>query len=108
MITTFTPIEALLGGSLIGIAAVALMVFHGRIAGMTGIVAGAMFQKGQRDWRIAFLLGAIAAPMLIMLLTGNAVPVQTDIPSWAIIVGGLLVGVGVMAELQLPPLMLKL
>lgn len=95
MTTTFTPIEALLGGSLIGIAAVLLMAFHGRIAGMTGVVAGAMFEKGQRDWRIAFLLGAIAGPVVIMLLTGNPVAVQTDIPGWAIILGGLLVGVGV-------------
>lgn len=95
MITTFTPIEALLGGALIGIAAVALMALHGRIAGMTGILAGALAGKGDGDWRIAFLLGTIAAPMTILMLTGTSLPVQSDIPAWAIVLSGLLVGVGV-------------
>jgi len=95
MATNFTPIEALLGGTLIGLAAVALMALHGRIAGMTGIVAGLISPKGDWTWRAAFLLGAIAAPIGILLLTGTAVPVQAELPAWAIIVGGLLVGVGV-------------
>lgn len=95
MITSFTPIEALVGGALIGVAAVALMAMHGRIAGMTGILAGAFTSKGDRAWRVAFLLGAIAAPMTILALTGVAAPLQTDIPDWAIIVSGLLVGIGV-------------
>lgn len=95
MITTFTPVDALLGGSLIGIAAIALMAVHGRVAGMTGILTGAILSKGGRDWRVAFLLGAIAAPGVITLLTGGALPLQADLPSWAIMLGGLLVGIGV-------------
>ncbi len=95
MITSFTPFQALLGGSLIGIAAVALMALHGRIAGMTGILSGAILPKGDWDWRVAFLLGAIAAPILITLLTGSALPLQTNIPAWAIALGGALVGIGV-------------
>lgn len=95
MITTFTPIGALLGGSLIGIAAVALMALHGRIAGITGILTGVILPKGDWDWRIAFLLGAIAAPVGITLLSGTPLPVQTDIPAWAVLFGGVLVGVGV-------------
>ena len=91
MITTFTPVEALLGGSLIGIAAVALMAVHGRVAGMTGILTGAILPKGDWDWRVAFLVGAIAAPVVITLLTGVALPLQADLPSWAIVLGGLLV-----------------
>lgn len=95
METSFTPIEALLGGSLIGIAAVALMALHGRVAGMTGILTGVIQPKGDWDWRLAFLVGAIAAPGLILLTTGTSLPLQAELPSWAIIVGGLLVGVGV-------------
>ena len=95
METSFTPIQALLGGSLIGLAAVALMTFHGRIAGVTGILTGIILPKGDWNWRLAFLLGAIAAPAMILLLTGMSLPLQSDIPSWAIILGGLLVGVGV-------------
>lgn len=97
MITTFTPIEAIAGGSLIGAASVALMALHGRIAGMTGILSGAILPgNSDRNWRIAFLAGAIAAPALIMLLTRTSIPFAADIPAWAIGVSGLLVGVGVM------------
>lgn len=95
METYFTPIEAIVGGSLIGIAAVALMAFHGRIAGMTGILSGVILPKGDWDWRLAFLLGAIAAPVVILLLTGTSLPLQAELPPWAIVLGGLLVGVGV-------------
>jgi uncharacterized membrane protein YedE/YeeE len=95
MITSFTPMEALLGGSMIGIAAVALMAFHGRIAGMTGILTGVILPNGDWDWRLAFLVGAIAAPIAIALLTGSTLPLQADIPAWAIALGGLLVGIGV-------------
>jgi len=95
METSFTPIQALLGGSLIGLAAVGLMALHGRVAGMTGILTGAILPKGDRDWRIAFLLGAVAAPVVILLLTGQFLPLQAEIPTSAIIMGGLLVGVGV-------------
>lgn len=95
METSFTPIEALLGGSLIGLAAVALMALHGRIAGMTGILTAVILSDGDRGWRLAFLLGAIAAPVVVLLLTGTSIPLQAEIPSWAIVAGGLLVGVGV-------------
>lgn len=96
MITTFTPIEAIIGGALIGLASVALMVLHGRIAGMTGILGNAILPgNSDRAWRLAFLAGAIVAPALI-LLTGTPVPFAADIPGWAIILSGLIVGVGVM------------
>lgn len=96
MITTFTPIEAVLGGSLIGAAAVALMALHGRVAGMTGILTGAMLPGNEeRGWRLAFLAGAILAPVLMFLATGTQVPFETDIPVWAVAFGGLLVGLGV-------------
>jgi uncharacterized membrane protein YedE/YeeE len=95
METSFTPLQALLGGSLIGMAAVALMALHGRIAGMTGILTGAMLPGGDRGWRLAFLAGAILAPVAILLLTGTALPLQADLPLWAIVSGGLLVGIGV-------------
>jgi uncharacterized membrane protein YedE/YeeE len=92
METTFTPIQALLGGSLIGLSAVALMALHGRVAGMTGILAGVILPRGYWDWR---LVGAVAAPVIILLLTGTALPLQAELPSWAIVIGGLLVGIGV-------------
>ncbi|MDN2567057.1 YeeE/YedE family protein [Aquibium sp. A9E412] len=95
MLTEFTPIQSLLGGVLIGLAAVMLMAFNGRVAGMTGIVSGVLPPySGANRWRLAFLAGAIAAPIAYLALGGGigfAVPVSTT----ALIVGGLIVGVGV-------------
>ncbi|MBE7734569.1 YeeE/YedE family protein [Devosia faecipullorum] len=94
--TEFTPVEALLGGALIGLASVLLMAFHGRIAGMTGILSG-LLPPFSRDWawRAAFLAGAIAAPSLVIALSGFSVGFQSPVPlSWTII-SGLIVGIGV-------------
>ncbi|KKB75868.1 membrane protein [Devosia soli] len=95
METTFTPLQALMGGSLIGTSAVALMGLHGRIAGMTGIVSGVILPRGDWGWRLAFLIGAIGATALILLLTGMPFSIESTIPSWAVLLGGLLVGIGV-------------
>lgn len=62
---------------------------------MTGILTGVILPKGDWDWRVAFLLGAIAAPVLILMLTGTSMQLQAELPSWAIVLGGLLVGIGV-------------
>ena len=96
MLTSFTPVEALIGGSLIGVSATALMAFHGRVAGMTGILSGAVrSNSSDRAWRIAFLLGAIVAPVLIWLVAGQQAPFASDVPAWAVLISGLIVGVGV-------------
>jgi uncharacterized protein len=93
--TDFTPIESLLGGVLIGLSAVVLMVSQGRIAGMTGIVAG-LLPPVSSDWlwRFVFLGGAIAAPVVMGVfgfVPGFSVPVSNV----SLIVGGLMVGIGV-------------
>lgn len=97
MLTTdFTPISALGGGALIGLAAVALMAFHGRIAGMTGIMTGLLPPiAADWGWRAAFLLGAIGAPMLMVFAGGQAVGFDSPVPAPWLIVGGLIVGIGV-------------
>lgn len=59
--TFFTPGSALLGGALIGLAATVLYAMPGRIAGVSGIVNAALEQRSERGWRIAFLLGLVAA-----------------------------------------------
>jgi uncharacterized membrane protein YedE/YeeE len=93
--TTFTPIAALIGGSMIGLAAVLLMAFHGRIAGMTGILAGLLPPVASDwPWRAAFILGAIVAPM-VLVLVGATVSYDSPVPVPWLVVGGLVVGVGV-------------
>ncbi len=94
--TEFTPWLSLLGGSLIGLAAVLLMALHGRIAGMTGILSG-LVPPFSHDWgwRAAFLAGAIAAPALMVQVTGFTIPFESPTPSAWLVLGGLVVGIGV-------------
>ena len=93
--TTFTPLASLAGGALIGLAAVLLMAFHGRIAGMTGILAGLLPPVASDwPWRAAFILGAIVAPMALAL-TGTVVSYDSLVPLPWLVVGGLVVGAGV-------------
>ncbi|MCV2446426.1 MULTISPECIES: YeeE/YedE family protein [Paracoccus] len=91
--TDFTPLHSALGGALIGLAAVLLMAALGRVAGMTGILSGAIFERG-RGWRLAFLLGAVAAPAL-MRAAGVEIAFDSPVPQPWLVVGGLLVGIGV-------------
>lgn len=63
--TSFTPWSALLGGGLIGLAAVLLLLFNGRIAGISGILGGLLSRQDQPRnwWRVAFVLGLVLAPL---------------------------------------------
>lgn len=93
--TEFTPWASLGGGVLIGMAAILLMALHGRVAGMTGILSGAIPPLGTDwRWRIAFLAGAIVAPPIYLLL-GGTVSFDVPVSTAALIIGGLVVGVGV-------------
>jgi uncharacterized membrane protein YedE/YeeE len=93
--TDFTPIQSLIGGALIGLAAVFLMALHGRVAGMTGILTGVIPPAASDwHWRAAFLAGAIVAPV-IWLAAGGAIPFDVPVSTGALVFGGLLVGIGV-------------
>ena len=73
MPTEFTPISALIGGLLIGLAAAGMMLLNGRIAGISGIVARLLPPAEREGWtdRAAFLLGLVVAPLLWLLATGE-------------------------------------
>jgi len=90
----FTPFQSLLGGALIGLAAAFLLLCNGRIAGVSGIVAGLIKPTpAEWKWRLAFVLGLIAAPWMYQLVT--ALPLSTVDADWkSLILAGLLVGVG--------------
>jgi uncharacterized membrane protein YedE/YeeE len=92
----FTPLASLLGGALIGAASVMLMAVKGRIAGVSGIAVRLFppYEDSEFAGRIAFVLGLVIAPVLVMVFTGQ-MPVQT-ITSGGITLGiaGLLVGFG--------------
>jgi len=91
-----TPLSGLLGGALIGLSAAMLMLLTGRIAGISGIFGGLLSPAtSDRGWRIAFLAGLIAAPLIALLATGAALPSPAMPASLIlIIVAGLLVGFG--------------
>lgn len=95
--TEFTPVASFLGGTIIGLAAVLLMAVHGRIAGMTGILAGLLPPlAADWAWRAAFIAGAIGAPALIVALAGrSAIAFESGVPALWLVAGGLLVGIGV-------------
>jgi uncharacterized membrane protein YedE/YeeE len=95
MQTDFTPLLSLSGGVLIGASAVLLMWLNGRIAGMTGILSGIIPPLAQDwHWRAAFIAGAITAP-LIWLAFGQQIEFNVPVPMSALVLGGLIVGVGV-------------
>jgi len=95
LITTFTPYASLFGGILIGLAAIMLMAFNGRIAGMTAMLGG-LLEPTHPDapWRIAFLTGAIVAPLIATLL-GVEFSFAAPTTGVALALGGLAVGIGV-------------
>jgi uncharacterized membrane protein YedE/YeeE len=90
----FTPWTALAGGALIGLAAGCLLLFNGRIAGVSGILGVLLHPAhGETGWRLAFLAGLAFAP----LLYAQAAPlpqVEVDAGSLALVASGLLVGIG--------------
>jgi uncharacterized membrane protein YedE/YeeE len=92
---SFDPITALGGGALIGLAATLLMLFMGRIAGISGIVAG-LIEPASRDfpWRLAFVAGLLATPLCAWLI-GYRLPAP-ELPESVLLiaVSGLLVGFG--------------
>ena len=93
--TDFTPIQSLIGGMMIGLSAVFLMALHGRVAGMTDILTG-IIPPAAPDWpwRAAFLAGAVVAPV-IYLAAGGVIPFDVPVSTAALVLGGLLVGIGV-------------
>ena len=92
--TPFEPWAGLAGGILIGTAVFLLLLTLGRIAGISGIAAGAMTKPGfERHWRLAFLAGMILAALMYFVI-GDGFPVETQVgPGWMII-AGLMVGFG--------------
>ncbi|HEY9649525.1 MAG TPA: YeeE/YedE family protein [Coleofasciculaceae cyanobacterium] len=90
----FNWLTALVGGVLIGLSATLLLAFNGRIAGISGMVNGAITFTKKEVWRWMFLFGMLLGGMLYEYgFASLPTPTSTFAP-WAMIVGGLLVGFG--------------
>lgn len=91
----FTPLLSSIGGILIGLAAVGLLYINGRIAGISGIIAGVLHPvPDNTQWRILFIAGMLSGALLILWLFPVALAVHIDVPTAAIVLGGFLVGIG--------------
>jgi uncharacterized membrane protein YedE/YeeE len=90
----FSPLTALGGGLLIGLASAAFVLFNGRIAGISGIVGGLLRPvAGDRAWRVAFIAGLVVAPLLYR--SAAALPPVTIDAGWlGVVLAGLAVGIG--------------
>jgi uncharacterized membrane protein YedE/YeeE len=95
--TAFTPGASLAGGVLIGVDSTLLMLTLGRVMGATGILAGLLQLSSGQDfaWRAVLLAGMVPVPAAVWLISGEMPAVEVPISTVALIVGGLIVGVGV-------------
>ncbi len=85
----------LLGGVLIGAAASLLLLFNGRIAGISGIVGGLLARKGSEvGWRAMFTAGLLLGALAYVLVTGGIFPVTVEVGLPVMVAAGLLVGFG--------------
>lgn len=92
--TTFTPLQSLIGGLLIGFSTLLMILWLGKIAGISGIV-GQLWSAavGDRAWRLAFVSGLMLAPLLYACWAPlPAVQIVTSTPG--LVLAGLLVGFG--------------
>ncbi len=87
-------IASLLGGLLIGTAATMFVLLNGRVAGISGILGGLLqAEKGDKIWRVLFLLGMAAAPFVYRI--ASDLPLVTiEAGTTQLIIAGLLVGLG--------------
>jgi len=94
--TDFTPVASLLGGALIGASAVMLMAAQGRIAGVSGIAVRLLppYADSEFAGRLAFILGVVVAPLVVLLATGEAPVPNIEAGPVLLAFAGLLVGFG--------------
>lgn len=96
MMENFTPYLSLAGGALIGISASILMYLNGRIAGISGIVAGVFSASSitEKAWRLAFVIGLIIGGAIYMHFFPITIAPREFMSTELLIVGGLVIGFG--------------
>jgi len=92
--TEFTPFESLIGGAIIGFAAILLLLFKGRVAGVSGILNEAITKDmDEIIWRWLFIIGIAIGP-LFLLANDYELPETIDLSWPTLIIGAFIVGVG--------------
>ena len=88
------PWESLFGGMLLGVSAILLMLFNGKVAGISGIVGGLLARKkNETSWRVAFIAGMIISVYVVSPF-GFTLPELSDNNILLVALAGLLVGIG--------------
>lgn len=91
----FTPWTALAGGTLIGLASLLLLLVNGRIAGISGILGGSLEPKrGDLLWRVLFFFGLVTGGLVTLWWLPASLDIRVDVSTPAVILAGLLVGLG--------------
>lgn len=93
-IINFTPLEAFIGGLIIGLSVVLFYVANGRIAGISGIINNSIFSKINRLDNILFIIGLILGPILYKLIVNPNINFNISPSVPLLILAGLLVGAG--------------
>ena len=93
---SFTPMASLVGGVMIGVAALLLMLLNGRVMGISGILGGIVRPAARDDvpWRLLFVAGALLGPLAVIYLVGRPVDVVPVASGLVLPVAGFLVGLG--------------
>ena len=93
---SFTPMASLVGGVMIGVAALLLMLLHGRVMGISGILGGIVRPAARDDvpWRLLFVVGALLGPLAVIYLVGRPVDMVPVAAGLVLPVAGFLVGLG--------------
>ena len=93
--TEFEVLMPLTGGILIGIAASMMLLFSGKIAGVSGIFGGMLFQQGkERAWRVSFITGLIGGGILLYAINAEFFENSSGRGLLAVNIAGFLVGIG--------------
>jgi uncharacterized membrane protein YedE/YeeE len=88
-------INALIGGVIIGISVSLMLLWNGRVTGISGIIYGALTPtKGDTSWRMQFILGLILGGLTLKALNPNVFSGSLSTENWILVVAGLLVGFG--------------
>lgn len=88
-------INALIGGMLIGVSVSLMLLWHGRVTGISGIINGVLTpQKGDTLWRVLFVAGLVLGGLVLNAIRPGTFVNTLETPMWTVIIAGLLVGFG--------------
>jgi uncharacterized membrane protein YedE/YeeE len=91
----FTPVSSLIGGILIGLSGSALLLFNGRIAGISGILGGLVNAKNHDAlWRVAFVAGLLTGGLILRIVNPDAFQFGINRSAVALLIAGFMVGLG--------------